>query len=58
MERIAIFNCFMCFVSGACLTALFLACCCNRDKRVLTGWAVYLAIVLVLAYRVGGALIL
>lgn len=48
MTRSAIFACFMCFVVGAS----------RPQKKVLLGWVAYLLVVLALAYRIGGALLL
>ena len=58
MSRTAIFACFMCFVAGGGLVFLVMMCAHNRDRRVLTGWVTYLLVVLALAYKIGGALLL
>ena len=48
----------MCFVAGGCLVFLVMMCAHNRDRRVLAGWVTYLLVVLALAYKIGGALLL
>lgn len=58
MSRTAIFACFMCFVAGGCLSVLVMIGAHNRDRRVLAGWVTYLLVVLALAYKFGGALLL
>ena len=58
MSRTAIFACFMCFVAGGCLVFLVMMCAKNRDRRVLAGWVTYLLVVLALAYKIGGVLLL
>lgn len=58
MSRTAIFACFMCFVAGGCLSVLVMIGAHNRDRRVLAGWVTYLFVVLALAYKIGGALLL
>lgn len=58
MSRTAIFACFMCFVAGGCLSVLVMIGAHNRDRGVLAGWVTYLLLVLALAYKIGGALLL
>lgn len=58
MSRTAIFACFMCFVAGGCLSVLVMIGAHNRDRRVLAGWVAYLLVVLALAYKIGGVLLL
>lgn len=58
MERTAIFVCFMCFVLGCCLSAFIFICASMPGRKVVFGWMAYLAVVLALAYKLGGALIL
>lgn len=58
MSRTAIFACFMCFVAGGCLSVLVMIGAHNRDRRVLAGWVTYLLVVLALAYKIGGVLLL
>lgn len=58
MSRTAIFACFMCFVAGGCLSVLVMIGAHNRDRRVLAGWVTYIILVLALAYKIGGALLL
>lgn len=58
MSRTTIFACFMCFVAGGCLCFLVMIGAHNRDRRVLAGWVTYLLVVLALAYKIGGALLL
>lgn len=58
MSRTAIFACFMCFVAGGCLSVLVMIGAHNRDRRILVGWVTYLLVVLALAYKIGGALLL
>lgn len=58
MARSAIFACFMCFIMGGCL-GIFVAVAASRpQKKTLLGWVAYLLVVLALAYRIGGALLL
>ena len=58
MTRGAIFACFMCFMAGGGMTALLIVCTKKPAREVLVGWMAYLAIALILAYTLGGALIL
>lgn len=58
MTRGAIFACFMCFMAGGRMTALLIVCTKKPAREVLVGWMAYLAIALILAYTLGGALIL
>lgn len=58
MTRGAIFACFMCFMAGGCMTALMIVCTKKPAREVLVGWMAYLAIALILAYTLGGSLIL
>lgn len=58
MTRSAIFDCFMCFVAGECLGILLNVGASRPQKKVLLGWVAYLLVVLALAYRIGGALLL
>ena len=58
MKRSAIFACFMCFVVGGCLGIFVIAGASRPQKKVLLGWVAYLLVVLALAYRIGGALLL
>lgn len=58
MSRTAIFSCFMCFVAGGCLSVLVMIGAHNRDRRVLAGWMTYIILVVALAYKIGGALLL
>lgn len=58
MTRSAIFACFMCFVVGGCLGIFVIVGASRPQKKVLLGWVSYLLVVLALAYRIGGALLL
>lgn len=58
MTRSAIFACFMCFVVGGCLCIFVIVGASRPQKKVLLGWVAYLLVVLALAYRIGGALLL
>ncbi len=58
MTRNAIFACMMCFVAGGCLCALVFIAATRPRRDVFAGWAAYLLIVFMLAYKIGGALIL
>ena len=58
MTRSAIFACFMCFVVGGCLGIFVTVGASRPQKKVLLGWVAYLLVVLALAYRIGGALLL
>lgn len=58
MTRSAIFACFMCFVVGICLGIFVIVGASRPQKKVLLGWVAYLLVVLALAYRIGGALLL
>lgn len=58
MTRSAIFACFMCFVVGGCLGIFVIVGASRPRKKVLLGWVAYLLVVLALAYRIGGALLL
>ena len=58
MTRSAIFACFMCFVVGGCLGIFVIVGASRPQKKVLLGWVAYLFVVLALAYRIGGALLL
>lgn len=58
MTRSAIFACFMCFVVGGCLGIFVIVGASRPQKKVLLGWGAYLLVVLALAYRIGGALLL
>ncbi len=58
MTRSAIFSCFMCFVVGGCLGIFVIVGASRPQKKVLLGWVAYLLVVLALAYRIGGALLL
>lgn len=58
MERSAIFACFMCFVVGGCLGIFVIVGASRPQKKVLLGWVAYLLVVLAMAYRIGGALLL
>lgn len=58
MTRSAIFACFMCFVAGGCLGIFVIVGAFRPQKKVLLGWVAYLLVVLALAYRIGGALLL
>ena len=58
MTRSAIFACFMCFVVGGCLGIFVIVGASRPQKKVLLGWGTYLLVVLALAYRIGGELLL
>ena len=58
MARSAIFACFMCFVVGGCLGIFVVVAASRPKKKILLGWVAYLLVVLALAYRIGGALLL
>lgn len=58
MTRSAIFARFMCFVVGGCLGIFVIVGASRPQKKVLLGWVAYLLVVLALAYRIGGALLL
>ena len=58
MARSAIFARFMCFVVGVCLGIFVITAASHPQKKVLLGWVAYLLVVLALAYRIGGALLL
>lgn len=58
MTRSAIFACFMCFVVGGCLGIFVIVGASRPQKKVLLGWVAYLLVVLAVAYRIGGALLL
>jgi hypothetical protein len=58
MTRSAIFACMMCFLAGGCLCALLFIAAKKPRRDVFAGWAAYLLIVFMLAYKIGGALIL
>lgn len=58
MTRSAIFACFMCFVVGGCLGIFVIVGASRPQKKVLLGWGAYLLVVLAMAYRIGGALLL
>lgn len=58
MTRSAIFACMMCFVAGGCLCALVFIAAMKPRRDVFAGWTAYLLIVFMLAYKIGGALIL
>lgn len=58
MARSAIFACFMCFVVGGCLGIFVVVTASRPQKKTLMGWVAYLLVVLALAYRIGGALLL
>jgi hypothetical protein len=48
----------MCFVVGGCLGIFVIVGASSPQKKVLLGWVAYLLVVLALAYRIGGALLL
>jgi hypothetical protein len=48
----------MCFVVGGCLGIFVIVGASRPQKKVLLGWVAYLLVVLALAYRIGGALLL
>ena len=58
MARSAIFSCFMCFVAGGCLGIFVIVATSQPKKKIMLGWTAYLLVVLALAYRIGGALLL
>lgn len=58
MTRSAIFACFICFVVGGCLGIFVIVGASRPQKKVLLGWGAYLLVVLAMAYRIGGALLL
>nr|DAO40348.1 MAG TPA: hypothetical protein [Caudoviricetes sp.] len=58
MTAATIFACFMCFVSGGCLMMLVIVSSSCRSWKVLMGLVAYLLVVLALAFKLGGALIL
>lgn len=58
MTAATIFACFMCFVSGGCLMMLVIVSSSCRNRKVLMGLVAYLLVVLALAFKLGGALIL
>lgn len=58
MARSAIFVCFMCFIMGGCLGIFVVVAASRPQKKTLLGWVAYLLVVLALAYRIGGALLL
>ena len=58
MARSSMFYCFMCFVVGACLGVFVIVVASCPQKKTLLGWVAYLLVVLALAYRIGGALLL
>lgn len=58
MTAATIFACFMCFVSGGCLMMLVIVSSSRRSRKVLMGLVAYLLVVLALAFKLGGALIL
>lgn len=58
MTGATIFACFMCFVAGGCLMMLVIVSSSCRNRKVLMGWVAYLLVVLALAFKLGGALIL
>lgn len=58
MARRAIFACFMCFMVGGCLGIFVVVVASRPQKKTLLGWVAYLLVVLALAYRIGGALLL
>ncbi len=58
MTRSAIFACFICFVVGGCLGIFVIVGASRPQKKVLLGWVAYLLVVMALAYRIGGALLL
>ena len=58
MTRSAIFARFMCFVIGVCLGIFVIVVASRPQKKTLLGWVAYLLVVLALAYRIGGALLL
>lgn len=58
MTRSAIFACMMCFLAGGCLYALVFITAMKPRRDVFAGWTAYLLIVFMLAYKIGGALIL
>lgn len=58
MTRSAIFACFMFFIVGGCLGIFVIVGASRPQKKTLLGWVAYLLVVLALAYRIGGALLL
>lgn len=58
MERSTIFSCFMCFAVGGCLGVFVIVVASRPQKKTLLGLVAYLLVVLALAYRIGGALLL
>ena len=58
MTRIAIFACMMCFLAGGCLSTLVIIAASRPSRNVFSLWAAYLLAVFMLAYKIGGALIL
>jgi hypothetical protein len=48
----------MCFLAGGCLCALVFIAAMKPRRDVFAGWVAYLLIVFMLAYKIGGALIL
>lgn len=53
-----LFVCIICFVAGACMTVLALVCANRPSRKVFLGWVLYLTVCFLLAYRIGGALLL
>lgn len=58
MTRSAIFACVMCFLAGGCLCTLVFVAATKPSRNVFSLWAAYLLAVFMLAYKIGGALIL
>lgn len=58
MTRSAIFACVMCFLAGGCLCTLVFVAAMKPSRNVFSLWAAYLLAVFMLAYKIGGALIL
>ena len=58
MTRSAVFACMMCFLAGGCLCMLVLIAAKRPSRNVFSLWAAYLLAVFMLAYKIGGALIL
>ncbi len=58
MTRSAIFACMMCFLAGGCLSTLVIIAAARPRREVFAGWAAYLLVVFLMAYKIGGALIL
>lgn len=48
----------LCVVVGGCLGIFVIVGASRPQKKVLLGWVAYLLVVLALAYRIGGALLL